>query len=192
VKTYGCDYVFALTTDTVNAILASNLAGVMQTIGYSALDPGSGSTVSLHAQLAPWQLVPGGQNTLINLNLPIRAGTLTLTGGAITGSYDLSSVTPEMQVTLGWVGTGSQQVAAGSGAQTRLTFDPDLGQDKNNLGYVATLQVHDPGGHLDTVAAGLVSQLMASALFANRDKVAYVLASVNPAPPGLASWLAPA
>jgi hypothetical protein len=191
VKTYGCDYVFALTVDTVNAILASNLANVQQTIDYSAVDPDSGSTVTLHAQLAPWQMVGGGQNSLINLDLPIRAGSLTLAGGAITGSYDLGSVTPEMQITLGWVGTGSQQVATGSGAQTHLTFDPDLGQDKNNPGYVATLQIHDPLGHLDTIASGLLSQLMTSALFASRDKVAYVFANVNPTPPGLATWLTP-
>ena len=70
-KTYGCDYAFALTTGTVNAILASNLDGVLQTIDYCAVDPGSGSTVNLHAQLAPWQMVSGGQNSLINLNLPM-------------------------------------------------------------------------------------------------------------------------
>jgi hypothetical protein len=191
VKTYNYDYVFALAADTVNAILASNLAGVHQTIRYSAVDQDTGSTVTLNAELAPWQMVRGGGNTLINLNLPIATGSLTLTGGAITGSYDLAGVIPEMVVTLGWVGAGSQQAAQGSGDLTHLTFDPDPSKDKQNPGYVATAAIQDPARRLDDVARGILGQLMPSALFANRDKVAYVFANVDPTPAGLASWLTP-
>lgn len=190
VKTYGYDYVFALRASTVNAILASNLARTDQSISYSAPDPDSGSTVTLHARLAPWQ-VAGGQNTLINVNMPISEGQLSVEGGAITGTYDLGGVIPEMQVTLGWVGKGDQQAARGSGDQTHLTFDPGPGQDKDNPGYVATLQIHDPEKKLDDLATGILTELMASALFVNHDKVAYVFANVDPAPAQLASWLAP-
>lgn len=189
-KTYGYDYVFALTVDMVNAILNSNLKNVDQSIDYSAVDPDSGSTITLNARLAPWQMV-GGQNSLINLNIPIAQGSLSMAGGAITGTYDLGGVTPEMQITLGWVGTGDQAVARGSGDETHLTFNPDPSSDQNNPGYVATLQVHDPEGRLDAMATGILSEFMTEALFANRDKVAYIFATVNPAPADLASWLSP-
>ncbi|MEV0400368.1 hypothetical protein [Actinoallomurus sp. NPDC050550] len=189
-KTYGYDYVFALNVDTVNEILTSNLESVDQTIDYLAVDQDSGSTITLNARLAPWQMV-GGQNSLVNLNIPIEQESLALTGGSIVGSYDLSGVTPELQITLGWVGTGDQQVENGSGDQTHLTFNPDPGADQNNPGYVATLKINDPDNRLDAVATGILSGLMADALFANRDKVAYVFADVNPTPPELASWLNP-
>jgi hypothetical protein len=189
-KTYGYDYVFALTLDTVNAILTDNLKNVDQSIDYSTVDPDSGSTITLTAQLAPWQVV-GGQNSLINLDIPIEQGSLSMAGGAITGDYDLGGVTPEMQITLGWVGTGDQAVARGSGDETHLTFNPDPDADQNNPGYVATLKVNDPDGRLDSMATGILSQFMAEALFANRDKVAYIFATVNPAPSDLAAWLSP-
>ena len=190
-KTGGYDYVFALGAGTVNAILASDLAKVRQTISYTAKDADSGSTVTLDAELAPWQLVAGGGNTLIHLNLPISQGSLSLAGGAITGHYDLSGVTPEMVVTLGWVGTGDKQVAKGSGDLTHLTFNPDPSQGQGNPGYVATVAIHDPGRKLDTVAAGILTEVMADALAANRDTVAYIFANVIPTPPQLSSWLAP-
>jgi hypothetical protein len=190
-KTYGYDYVFALAADTVNEILAANLGRVDQTIDYSTIDQDTGSTVTLAARLAPWRMVPGGQNSLINLDLPISHGSLTLAGGALTGAYDLSGVVAEMQVTLGWVGAGDRQVARGRGDYTRLTFDPDPSTDKNNPGYVALVGFHDPDKKLDTIATGILSELMVSALFANRDKVAYVFANVQPAPAQLASWLTP-
>lgn len=189
-KTFGYDFVFALSLDAVNAILARNLNGVSQTIHYSAVDPESGSTVTMDAQLGPWQIV-GGQNSLLNINLPIVQGALSLEGGAITGSYDLSAVTPEMQIQLGWLGPGSPQAATGSGTLTQLIFDPDPSTDPDNPGHVSTLQVHDPQGNLDSVAVGVVMELMASALFVNHSEVSYVLANVDPAPADLASWLAP-
>lgn len=191
-KTYGYDYVFALGLDTVNAVLAERLAKTEMTIGYRALDEDSGSTVALHATFGPWRVL-GGQNSLLNLSMPIVSGRLGLSGGALTGDYDLAGVQPVMQITLGWMGPGGgDQAATGSGGFTRLVFDPDPSRDKDNPGYVATANLLDPDHRLDTVAAGLLSELMASALFANRDVVAQVFASVDPQPAQLAEWLRPA
>jgi hypothetical protein len=190
VKTYGYDYAFALSLDAMNAILAARLAEVDMTLAYQAPDPDSGSTVKLDAKLGPWR-IEGGQNSLLNISMPIESGRLSLTGGALTGDYDLGGVTPVMQITLGWLGPGGTQSAEGSGELTRLVFDPDPSTDKDNPGYVATANLLDPDKRLDTLASGLLSELMGSALFANREKVAQVFASVDPQPAALASWLRP-
>ena len=191
-KTYGYDYAFALSIDTVNAIMAKNLAGVDMSITYQTVDAQTQTNVNLSAKLAPWQIVPGGQNSLLNINVPITQGTLTLTGGPVPGTYDLGGLVPEMQITLGWVGTGSQQDATGSGSATHLTFDPNDSTDKTNPGYVATLPFHDPQKKLGSVAEGILSDVMAGALYSNKDKIKYIFANVNPAPGTIASWLRPA
>jgi hypothetical protein len=189
-KTYGYDYVFALDGGGVNKILQRNLANVDQTISYTTVDSETGSTVNLKATIAPWSIV-GGQNTLLNLNLPFSQGSLTLSGGAITGNYDLSNVTPEMQINLGWVGPGDQQVQTGSGDLTHLSWDPQQSTSPTNPGYVSAVQIQDPHSKLDEIGVGVLKEIMAAALVSNRRQVGYVLANVNPVPANLASWLAP-
>jgi hypothetical protein len=115
-KTYGFDYAFALSIDAVNAILRRNLAGVAMSVHYTTLDEDTGSTITLSGKLAPWQIVRGGQNTLLNVNVPFGEGSLTRTGGALKGNYDLSGVTVELQLSLGWMGAGDAQQGSGSGA----------------------------------------------------------------------------
>lgn len=190
-KTYGYNFAFALSIDAVNAIMAKNLAGVDMSIAYASVDEDSGAKLTLNATLGPWQLAPGGENNLINLNLPIVKGAISLQGAGLSGTYDLAGVVPEMQVTLGWVGAGSAQDATGSGDKTRLSFNPTESSDKNGQGYVATLQVHDPQKKLSAVALGILSDVMAKALYSNKDKIKYIFANVNPIPRGLASWLRP-
>src|SRR2546423_7661941 len=189
-NTYGFDYAFALSVDAVNAILKRNLAGVVMNVHYTTKDEDTGSTITLTGKLAPWQLVRGGQNTLLNVNIPFSEGSLTLTGGALKGNYDLSGVTVEMQISLGWMGAGDAQ-SSGSGSATQLVFDPTNTKDKNNPGYVAALQIFDDKKHLDTLSKGLLKSYMADALVSNRDAVRYVFANVNPARANVDSWLKP-
>jgi Clostridium P-47 protein len=190
-NTYGFDYSFALSADKVNEILSDNLSGVDMEIPYTTQDPDSGSTITLNCKLAPWQIVRGGQNTLLNFNVPIAEGFLSLEGGAITGSYDLTGVSVEMQVSLGWMGAGDEQQATGSGDVTKLVFLPNDTKDKNNPGYVAAIQVFDPNRNLDTVSKGILQAYMADALISNRDKLQYIFANVNPTPANVGSWLNP-
>jgi hypothetical protein len=190
-NTYGFDYAFALSIDTVNAILAKKLAGVDMSISYETVDTDAGTRVNLSAQLAPWQLVPGGQNSLLNLNLPIASGTLTLTG-TLSGSYNLAGVIPELQVTLGWVGASDQQDATGAGDATHLTFNPDDTKDATNPGYVSPVTIHDPQQRLDSTASSILSEVMVGALYSNKETIKYIFANVNPTPANVASWLNPA
>jgi hypothetical protein len=189
-KTFGYDYVFALSIDKVNEILKDNLSGIEMSIYYVTTDADTGSTITMSGALAPWQIV-GGDNTLLNINVPISDGYLALEGGALTGSYDLSGVTVEMQIQLGWVGAGDQQQASGSGNVAQLVFIPDDTKDEDNPGYVAAVKIFDPNKNLDTVANGLVKAYMANALVSNKDKLKYIFANVNPTPANLASWLNP-
>lgn len=188
--TYDFDYAFAVQVDKINEILQTNLSGIDMSIAYTARDEESDSTITMKARLAPWKIVRGGQNTLLNMHVPFAAGTLTL-DGALSGKYDLAGVTAEMQIRLGWLGPGNQQQAAGGGSAIRLVFNPDDTKSKDNPGYVATLQILDPNKHLNTVAAGLVRAYMAAALVSHKENLQYVFANVYPAPSGLSSWLKP-
>ena len=190
-QTYGFDYVFALTIDKVNAILAANLAGVRMELDYATKDPDTGSDIVLNAVLSPWSIVPGGGNTLINMNIPISAGSLKLSGGAIKGDYDLAGVTVEVQISLGWLGAGDQQDLSGSGDRTRLVFAPTDASNKDTSGYVAVVQILDPQHKLDTMATGLLRAYTASALIAGRDQLKYIFADVDPASSAVGGWLQP-
>ena len=187
-RTYGFDYVFAVSVESVNKTLTKNLSDLTSVV-YKTVDEDSGSTISLNARLAAWSIVAGGQNNLLNMSLPISSGSLTLAGGALKGDYKLDGVAAIMQISLGWIGTGTGQDATGSGTSTNLVFSPDGTKDKNNPGYVATLQILDPNKRLDSLASGLLRQYMADVLVSNKDKLKYIFANVNPVAAGVGSWL---
>ena len=88
--TNGYDYVFALSREKVNSILSKNLANRDIQIQYSGNDPDSGSMIAVNCSLSPWQLVPGGGGTLLNFELPISSGPLSITGGG-TSQHNLRS-----------------------------------------------------------------------------------------------------
>lgn len=189
-KTYGFDYAYALSIDQVNRILARNLAKISMLMKFTTQDPDSGSTINLQASLAPWSIVRGGQNSLLNMQVPIAQGFLELEGGALTGSYDLSGVSAIVQIRLGWIGDGSPQDATGGPDHAQLIFDPSQG-GPDDPGYVATISINDPQGNLDSIASGLLKAYFAEALYANKEALKFIFASINPAPAKLASWLNP-
>lgn len=185
-KTYGFDYVYALSIDAVNKILARS--GIGASVEYYTVDPETGWKINLCAQLGPWRIV-GGSNTLLDIDLPIANGSLKIVDGTHDPHYDLEGVVATMEISLGWMGAGSSQDATGSGGSTQLVFRPDDTKDKNNPGYVATLQIRDPKKHLDSLATGLIRRYMADALVSNKENLKYIFAHVNPFPAGPGSWL---
>ena len=191
-KTYEFDYACAVLVSTINRTLTDNLSKLDITIDYTTVDQDSGSTITLKAKLDPWQIVTGGQNRLINVSIPFDEGFLAIEGGAITGSYDLSGVSVIVQISMGWMGAGDEQQAQGSGNNTKLTFNPTQTSINNNPGYVAPINVLDPDKQLDTISTGLLRSYIPAALVANKDKLEYIFANVNPKPANLGSWLQPA
>jgi hypothetical protein len=190
-KTYGFDYAYAITIAKINEALNANLSGVDIEIAYKTVDADSGSTITLNAKLAPWRITSGGQNSLLNVEIPFAQGVLELEGGAITGSYDLSDVSVVTQISLGWLGPGTPLQAQGDAGATQLVFDPTETGGASDPGYVAALVVHDPDGNLDSIATALLKAYVAAALVDNKAKLQYVFASINPVPDNLASWLRP-
>ncbi|WP_221392718.1 TULIP family P47-like protein [Dyadobacter sp. NIV53] len=190
-RTYGYDYSYAITIDEVNKILAANLASVNMKISYSSVDPDTGTTITVQGQLAPWQLNPKGDNNLLSLNVPFAQGTMSFTGGFLSGKYDLSGVTAVMKISLSWMGSGTAQSAQGSGDMTNLVFAPVSTTDPDNPGYVATDNILDPQKKLDTTASGILAKIMADLIIENKDNLKVVFNSINPAPANVATWLKP-
>jgi hypothetical protein len=188
-RTYGYDYSFAVSVEEVNKILNANLKDTDLELKYTGQDTESGSTITLDAKMSPWQVIKGGQNSLLRFSLPLSDGFMSIEG-PITSSYDLENVTVLVEVSLGWLGAGNLQ-SSGSGDITRLVFSPTGSQDPNNPGYVAVVNVLDPDKQLDTIGTGLLRSYTTDILFENKDKINYVFASVFPKPDNVGSWLTP-
>jgi hypothetical protein len=187
--TNGYDYIFALSWDAVNSMLASNLQDKDIEIIATEQDSDLGLTITLDLKLAPWQIVAGGGNTLVHLCLPIREGAMQFEG-AVSKSYDLSGVSAIVQVALGWLGAGDQQQESGDGDSNNLVFRPES-TDPSSPGGVAFVDIVDPHNVLDTVGKGALRDQIPAALIANRDKLQYIFANINPTPPAVSSWLNP-
>ncbi|WP_323117738.1 TULIP family P47-like protein [Burkholderia alba] len=190
-KTYDYQYAYAISIDEVNDMLKRNLAAVPMRMQFSTTDGDTGSKISLNAELSPWSIVRGGQNTLLRVNVPISQGRLTLEGGAITGDYDLATVSVIVEIRLGWIGAGTQQEAQGASGHTQLIFEPSEAQGQDSPGNVSVIKPIDPNKKLDPVASALLQSYFASALRTNKEALKYILANVNPAPASVASWLNP-
>ena len=190
-KTYGFDYACGISVATLNQALTSNLANVKMPIVYSVVDPDSGTTITLNATLAPWQIATGGQLNLLHLRIPFSDGFLEIAGGALkNGSYDLTDVNALVEIQLSWLGPGNEQEAQGGGNVTQLSFNPSS-TEPNNPGYVAVIGLDDPDGNLDTISKALLTSYLANALVTNQSNVQYILADASPQPENLASWLKP-
>lgn len=189
--TYGFDYAYGITIAKINEALSTNLAGVKMPVRFSTVDPDSGTTVTLDALLGPWQVVAGGQLSLLRLRIPFSDGYLALEGGALPNdSYDVTDVATIVELQLGWLGPGNALEAKGSGDATQLAFDPST-TEPNNPGYVAAITVDDPDGNLDTISKAILKTYLVNALVTNKTNVQYILANINPKPQDLASWLQP-
>ena len=189
-RTYGYDYSFAISIDEVNKILNENLKNIDLELKYSGNDPQSGSTINMDAKSAPWQIIEGGQNSLLRFSMPFTDGYLSIEG-PISKSYDLTNVTVLIEVTLGWLGSSTLQETEGSGNLTQLIFSPTGTKDPKNPGYVAVVNILDPDKRLDTIGLGLLRTYTADILFENKDKINYIFADVFPKPNNVSSWLNP-
>lgn len=189
-KTYGYDYAFAISVKEINRILTTNLDKIDLELRYSGEDKQSGSTITLDAKMSPWQIIKGGQNSLLRFSMPFSDGYLSIEG-PISNSYDLTNVTVLIEVSLGWLGTSDAQETQGSGDLTQLIFSPTKATDPDNPGYIAVVNILDPDKHLDTIGLGLLRNYSIDILFDNKEKINYIFANVFPEPNNVGSWLQP-
>lgn len=190
-RTYGYDYAFAISVDEVNRLLHDSMAKQDVELRYAAKDDTTGAEITLDATTAPWQIVPGSQNTLLRLAIPFASGRLEI-GSPLEKKYDLASVRVVVEVSLGWLGASDGQDSHGSGDRTRLVFSPTQTGDPTSTGYVSAVAVVDPDGALDSVGVAVLKAYMADLLVENRKNLKLVFASVFPVPAHLRSWLRPA
>lgn len=190
--TYQYDYSYALTQDKVNDIMRNNLASVSMPLAYTDHDPMTGAITMLDVHLDVWSMADGGQNGLMKLNVPIKDGSLSISNlPGVNGEWNMAGVSLLLEITLGWMGPGSQQTLSGEGAATQLVFSPSQGATPDDPGYVAILTVTDPSGLLTSAAIGMLKQIIQAAFYENRGNLQYVFAGVVPVPAGASSWLRP-
>jgi hypothetical protein len=185
-ETYGYDYAFALKLDQVNALIARRLSRTVMSIAYSGTDPQTGLAFDLTGTLLPWTVVPGGSGNLLNLRLAFGSGTMSVTP---FGSADLASVHVVVQVSLGWLGSGTP-AQRGSGGNTHLAFTAQQSTDPANPGYVKVSSIAGlPPSSTDL--QGVLQNNILAVLVANQQNLRFVLASANPTPANVSSWLSP-
>jgi hypothetical protein len=184
-KTYSFDYTYALSIDTVNAILQRNLAAIDLEVSYSKQT--TDSSLTLTGKLAPWSIVTGGANQLLRFNVPFTSGTLTVEESPFGKlSYDLAGAIVSIEANLGWLGAGSSTNSQGSSGSTGLVFDFQSSNLPGTRGNIAAYQVIDPGGKLQQA-----KQILRDMLVQNKSKLQSIFAQINPVPQNMGSWLTP-
>ncbi len=195
-ETYGYDIVFACTIDSVNAELALAFEKMDTSCSWSGNDSKDQATVNVNAKLGPWQMVKGGSNKLLRFNIPFESGKMLIDCpvlGLKEKEYPLDSCSVEVEISLGWLGTGNV-ATSGSGSNTQLVFNMQNKGSKpgdKTDGAISVVTYSDTKKHLDQIGAAVLQDIIVELLLANKSKINYVFAQINPVPPSAASWLAP-
>src|SRR6056297_1662873 len=184
--TNGWDVVCACSQDKLNTLLSARLSATPPSVDYKDTD---GNT--LKATFAPWQIVPFGSTDRLKMVLPIETGTLHLENKfAATPDVTLDGVQVEIEVDLDFVDNAK---GTAKDLKFNLTAKTDAGNGATKgvgiqkIDLDGTLANADPSG----TASGKLSTILPECLVANRDKLAFVLASLDLAPTGDASWMTP-
>lgn len=197
--THGWDTVFLISSDKINAALARNTSQLLMEFN---ADPGTEPPVTARGKFASWSIVPGGSERWLHLGLLVKEGSFSIGIGTRSAvaeqfgllaraneakEYDLAGVTIVLAVDLTLVRSGVSDLDEMRFNIKQVgTSLPPSGQ-----GLVTPVTILDPSGKLDVAAQSLLGFAIADDLVKNREKVKYVLASINPVPPSKDSWLAP-
>lgn len=186
---FGYDLAYACTIDKINSQFVDYFNNTKVTMTYEGVDSTTQSPITLNCEMGPWEIVKGGSNRVLFVNMPIKSGTFTVS----SSSYDLSTVSVIVAMQLGWVGSGSVS-AAGEGDNTNLVFDMqepgEVGSDPDS-GQVSVRSVSDPNEHLTELAETIFSTEFATILISNQSNVSAILAQIETTPPNSAEWMKP-
>jgi hypothetical protein len=184
-EAYGWNVVYACSGAYINQQLQANTGSCIQDFEYED------EAIQLTGTFGSWQIVPGGNGNIIQFNMPITQGSVTIKSTSQTILLD--GVVPLVQLQLAIVTTPAQTVlnqlvfnctTLGSGpgdptAGAVSVVDPDTGN---------TLQ-SQPGGE---IAKALLMTGLGNCLLQHADQLTFVFASVLPLPAGQNSnWLMP-
>ncbi len=178
-NTYGWDSVFVLSVAEANKQLAANMSQLIDTFDF-AYTAGLAPT-TIQGTFAPWQIVPGGSNTIIQMQFPIQTGTMSISG---IGDYSLNGVSVELQISLGILPSTVQ-------AQTdtlAFNFSGSTVSTATGITYVCTL---DPNHQIPDTYESLLGDSLIQCLLTNTAAITYVFATID-LMPSSESWLTPA
>jgi hypothetical protein len=178
----GWDTICVIRADYVNQQLSRNAAKLIQEFTISGNDP-FGGAYEISGNFGPWQVVPGGSDTLIHMQIPIAQGTVTHGQGAKT---DISGMAVVVEISLSLLPSPSTE-----GAQ-ELRFDFKAAGTKvgdSTPGLVTPVSVTDPKS---TKLGSVVETGVVNALVANGSSVSFVFATIGVVRTAVDSWLKPA
>ncbi len=180
----GWDVIYASSVAKLNEILAQSSQQLLPSFSYS----NDAMQINFQGTFGPWAIRPGGSANRINIQVPVKTGTLNAPGFS---DFQLNGIEPLLNVALTLIENKSQP-----GTQD-LSFDfkdisTDPGTSKDGDIYMANpdesglLIKRDPS---KTVAA-IISDNLPKCFIQNADKISFVFASLFMAPSGK-PWLTP-
>lgn len=178
-NTYGWDSVFVLGVSEANAQLAANMSQLVDTFDFT-YNVGLAPT-TIQGTFGPWQIVPGGSNSIIQVSLPILSGNMSIEG---IGTYPLAGVSVELRITL------SILPSAVEAATNVLTFDFS-GTDVSTATGISYIKTQDIGNQVPDTYESLLGDSVVQCLLANTGAITYIFATID-LMPGDENWLAPA
>lgn len=180
---YGWDMVYGASVDIINKQLTQQAASLITTFHYVHQDSDLGGTVTLNGQFGAWTVLDG-QDSLIQIRLPIQQATMQLDGQGLAPllngtnyqigtPFDVSGTSLDLQLAL------SFRVSSQNPAVHELVFDFVANGDGTGGNGIDVLNLNDPakkvpGGALASLFETAFKELLA----ANRDKISFIFASV--------------
>lgn len=160
--------------------MSNNLSKLIDTFTYEG-ETTFGGAYTIQGKFGPWQLVPGGSDTLIYMEIPITTGSLFATAK----SFDISGMTVTVEINLILVPSKLQT----SVKELRFNFKQfGTKQGDPTPGIVTVHSVTDPH---QTGVGGYVGEGVAQVLIHNADEVSFVFAEIGLVDLDTASWLKP-
>lgn len=183
--TFGWDVVYACSGHYLNDQLSVTDDGGIRDFNYAD------TAISVSGRFGPWRLVPGGSGPIVQFEMPIVAGSVTIK--TTQQQFSLNGCVPLVQLQLKLAKGKTQE------ASHHLVFHcTTLGKGKGDAtpGAVSVLDP-DTSGNLKkqtdgAIAAALLVTGLGNCLVAHADQLTYVFARILPAPTGQNSdWLTP-
>lgn len=169
-QTYGWDSVFVLSVAEANQQLAANMSQLLDTFDFSYTVGLASTTIS--GTFNPWQIVPGGSGTIIQMKLPIQSGTLSMSG---IGTYSLDGVAVELQIDLNILPSNVQPHTN----VLTFSFSGSDVSDSDSIVYVCTL---DPNNQIPSTYESVLGEGIVQCLLANTAAITYVFATIDLVP----------
>jgi len=170
VNNYKWDLVFTCSCQYINKELSQNYDKYIKSFNYED------SSIKVTGEFGPWEIVPGGSLTLLNLKTPIKSGKVCI--NELNKNFAIDGAVPLVQLQLSFVDSDDN-------SYKQLKFNCKVvGEKANDLteGAVTvikadttgTLKKNDPSG----LTEALLPTALAKSLIENQEQLAFVFASV--------------